>query len=418
MEHATPKPVVLVFPFDLMSHYLRCLQLAQGIRDDFDVRFAQSRRYGDRVREAGFATFDCKSFDADFVMARARQFDFSWLNESDIARVLLSQIRAIRALRPVAVLGDTAPTLKMAAALTRTPYVALMNGYMTKHYVEVRDIPENHPAARFRDKVSSRVFRFLLQVGERQAFKEIQKAFNHVRRRYGLPEQNSYQDELEGDHNLICDDETIFPQQPLPANYRHVGPLYYAGTQEECELKAFLQSGTRRILVNLGSSGDSRKLVLLNQPEFHSYRIIVAGGGNELHGPHVAKRPFVNCSALLDDVDLVICHGGNGAIYQSLAHGVPVLCMSSIFEQIWNLQRIEAMGLGASLAGIASAGELKSVIETWAAHKNSSIFLNIKRRIDVEATTQRFSSFWRETFPLSNADSPRSRNAHEKAGIL
>ena len=29
------KPVILIFPFDLMSHYLRCLQLAEAIKDRF-----------------------------------------------------------------------------------------------------------------------------------------------------------------------------------------------------------------------------------------------------------------------------------------------------------------------------------------------------------------------------------------------
>ena len=33
------KPVVLVFPFDLLSHYTRCIQLAQSIQDEFDISF-------------------------------------------------------------------------------------------------------------------------------------------------------------------------------------------------------------------------------------------------------------------------------------------------------------------------------------------------------------------------------------------
>ena len=37
-----PKKKILFFPFDFYSHFLRCFQLADAVREDFDVYFASS----------------------------------------------------------------------------------------------------------------------------------------------------------------------------------------------------------------------------------------------------------------------------------------------------------------------------------------------------------------------------------------
>ena len=48
------KPLLLIFPFGLLSHYLRCLMLAKHFRDHFRVLFAYDERYADFCRERRF----------------------------------------------------------------------------------------------------------------------------------------------------------------------------------------------------------------------------------------------------------------------------------------------------------------------------------------------------------------------------
>jgi UDP:flavonoid glycosyltransferase YjiC (YdhE family) len=48
--------------------------------------------------------------------------------------------------------------------------------------------------------------------------------------------------------------------------------------------------------------------------------------------------------------DLVICHGGNGTIYQALQHGKPVIGIPTLADQKFNMRRVEALGLGKTLS--------------------------------------------------------------------
>jgi UDP:flavonoid glycosyltransferase YjiC (YdhE family) len=42
----------------------------------------------------------------------------------------------------------------------------------------------------------------------------------------------------------------------------------------------------------------------------------------------------------------VVCHAGNGTIYQALSHGKPVVGVPDFHDQEFNMQRVEARDLG------------------------------------------------------------------------
>jgi UDP:flavonoid glycosyltransferase YjiC (YdhE family) len=390
-----------VFPFDLISHYVRCLQLAEAMQDAREILFAHSKKYAWLVEKAGFGTFACEGFEAEEVMACARRFDFSWLNEGDLERVFLSQVECIRQFQPAAVIGDTAPTLKMAAAQTQTPYLALMNGYMTKYYALVRPIARAHPAARFQEKVPEKIFEKMVEFGERTAFRQVHKPFRMLRKKSGLPAMQTYLDELEGDENLICDLPEFFPQKNLPRNYHVIGPLFHAGEQPEPEILDFLDNGRQSLLISAGSSGTFENFAFLNERDFRKFNIVAAGEANGvLHGDHVLCKRFINNAAILDKIDLVICHGGNGSIYQALAFGAPVLCATSIFEQEWNVQRVVDLQLGASLDGITDRTQLANLIDHWIRQKHTPRFKEMRVKISIDESRARFKQFW-ATLPIS-----------------
>jgi len=139
------KPLLLFFPFEQLAHYLRCLTLAKQLAPHFEIRIAYSQRYKSFIESAGFETFACVGLDADAVLACVKRFDFSWINTNHLEPVLKGQIAAIEKWQPAIVLGDTVPTLKMAAEKTGVPYVSLMNGYMTKHFAGTRAMSWRYP---------------------------------------------------------------------------------------------------------------------------------------------------------------------------------------------------------------------------------------------------------------------------------
>jgi UDP:flavonoid glycosyltransferase YjiC (YdhE family) len=342
---------ILFFPFDLLSHYLRCIVLAKEHfpENNFEVLFLSSSSYSSYVERNGFKTFECSQFDAKKVMECSEKFDFSWLNERDIENVFASQVEVINKLIPDIVLGDTAPSLKMAAEFSGVEYVALMNGYMTKYYSFTRKLSRTHPAYKYSKKLPEKYFDIITEFAERISFKLVHRPFKNLRKRYKLSRVDNYLSEMEGGQNLICDIPDFFPQRDLPDNYKFIQPLIYNPDAHEGAWIETIDKQKPVIFICMGSTGDWRKLSFLNSKAFSKYTIITAGDKEKiLFESHIISRGFVNMDEVLQFSDLMICHGGNGTIYHGLKKGIFMFCLTSHFEQEWNVHALERIKYGKS----------------------------------------------------------------------
>jgi UDP:flavonoid glycosyltransferase YjiC (YdhE family) len=367
------KKTILFFPFNLLAHYLRCLVLARKYdRDQYDIYFLQSDSYDGFVKENGFKTFSAASFDAAHVMRCAEQFDFSWLEESMLEKVLLAQISAIKALKPDLVIGDTAPTLKMATEYTKVEYVALMNGYMSPYYAGQRKISRSHPAYPLLQRIPVPLAKHMTLIGERVSFWKIHAPFRRLRRKYKLKPVFSYLWETQGDQNMICDDNNLFPQKNLPHNYTCIGPLIYRFEDKAAAAwLGMLDPSKETICICMGSSGDWKRLEFLNDPYFSRYNVITAGDLElALYAPHITHREFINLPEVLIHASLMICHGGNGTINAGVLADVYMLCVASNFEQEWNIEALEKQGLGIA-ANDFSTSDWKESIAAAIQHKHA-----------------------------------------------
>lgn len=366
------KPLLLVFPFGLMSHYLRCLMLARHLKAGFTVLFLRHEHYGSFIEQEGFGTFECASDDAEVIMEYIQKFDFSWLNEKALEPVFANQVRIIEQLQPVAVLGDNCPTLKMAAEKTGVTYISLLNGYMSKYYAHTRALSQTHPAKALLAPLPETLVNMMTTAGESVEFYRVHKAFRQIRRQHGLQRKLYYPEELEGDWNLLCDLTELFPQKKLPAHYQVIAPLFYRSDGKVTGIAKQLDQSKKTIVVSMGSSGDWNKLVFLNDPYFAKFNIITAADKNKvLCAKHIISTSFINADEVFPYTNLVISHGGNGTIYQSLYYGIPVLCKTAHFEQEWNAGAVEKAGAGKSLDAISSLTDYISVIEAWISQKNT-----------------------------------------------
>lgn len=332
---------ILIFPFDLLSHYTRCIELAKRYTGA-SIVFATSKRYNHLVLNAGYQLINVETFNPDRVMKCAERFNFSWLNEADIERVFLSQVSAIKELKPTLVIGDMAPTLKMAAEYVGVSCTTLMNGYMSPYYQNVRMPPKTHPVYRYLAVLPP----MLIQFGEQLSFYMLHAPFRRLRTKYKLSNVGTYLLEFEGDTNLICDDASLFPQKELPDHYKFIGPLIYDAGSEGISILDNIPQGKKIIFVSMGSSGNWAPLRFLSMPQYSNFVVVTAGDTHKIiTGSHVLSQPFISLKHILPRVALLICHGGNGTIYQALRYNVPMLCYTSHFEQEWNVQRLEALKL-------------------------------------------------------------------------
>ncbi len=353
------KKTILFFPFNLLSHYLRCLVLADRYHpDEYQIYFISSAEYDEFVLKQGYQVFRAKQFNASEVMRCSRRFDFSWLNPADVEEVMLDQVRAIRELNADVVIGDMAPSLKMAAEITGTHHISLLNAYMTKHYQFTRKISRSHKAYLFLRNFPAPIEEWFTRLGEIIAFKRIQRGFNAIRTKYGLTKISDYLAEMEGNETFVCDSTTLFPLKPLPSSYRVIGPLIYnAAPMDDNQLEEAI-AGRPVFCICMGSTGDWESIRFLNDPFYAKYAIVVTGDTNHvLSAPHIVSFPFVNLDQVLQKCKLMICHGGNGTIYSGIKNRVFMLCLPSHFEQEWNISALERIGFGKSAVDYSE--------ETW-----------------------------------------------------
>jgi len=380
------KQSLLVFPLDIAAHYLRCLGLCKKLSAQFDISFAYSPKYDRFVKKYGFSTFEVCNFNSEEIKVSASSFDFSWLNLRTIKSILESQIAVIAELNPSLVLGDTAFTLKMAAEKTGVPYVSILNGYMTKYCCIARKVSPSHPGYPYSKTMPKKVFNRLSRAIEHSMLKKIHEPFRRVRKELGLSRLFYLLDELEGDFNLICDLPDFFPQKNLPENYEFVGPLFYQGDEEEQEVLDFLENDHLHILVSTGSTGNWKNLNLLCDPVFSDSRIVISGNAsNGIRADNVLSNNFLNHMKIMAKVDIVICHGGNGTVYQALSNGIPLLFFSGNFEQEWNIQRIIELGLGTRLEESFDAFKIREIIDTWIRKRESDSFRQVQQQIQLFA---------------------------------
>ena len=322
----------------------------------FLIYFISSEEYNQYVFKEGYGVFVAKQFNAAEVMRRSRHFDFSWLNRDDLEVVMLDQIRIIKELKADIVIGDMAPTLKIAAELTTVHQISLLNAYMTTHYLSTRKISRSHKAYHLLRILPDILSAFLIKLGERLAFKHIQKEFNYIRDKHGLKKIGDYLLEIEGNETFICDLPELFPLKPLPSTYKVIGPLIYeAPKMDEQQLREAV-SQRPVICVSMGSTGDWESLRFLNRDYFAKYAIITTGDSNNvLSAEHIISFQFTNLDQVLQKSKLMICHGGNGTIYTGMKNGVFMFCLPSHFEQEWNVQALEKGNFGKSAINFSQA---------------------------------------------------------------
>ncbi|MFC2113008.1 glycosyltransferase [Bacteroidota bacterium] len=363
------KSLILVFPFDLMSHFFRSLRVAVSLNDHYEVYMKWSDKYAYWLKKSGLQTFNCVDLNAETALEKTGEFDFSWLNASALEAVFLEQVKVIKEYNPTLVIGDTSFTLKMAAEATGVHYLSILNGYSTRYYKLTRKLSPNHPAARLINWLPDVLLLQIVRIGEAWNFSLILKEFNKVRAKYKLQKTTHFLEELTGNNNVICDLPEIFPQKNLPNTFHFIGPLFHNNEMSGSTILEKLNSNKKTILITMGSSKEWERFKFLNMEEFAKYNVIVVGENNSvMHASFLLKTPFVNFNEVLPKVDLVICHGGNGTVYNALLNKVPVLCHQSNLEQTWNVNRIEELGYGQSLNKI-NPENTHIVINDWIGKK-------------------------------------------------
>jgi UDP:flavonoid glycosyltransferase YjiC (YdhE family) len=203
----------------------------------------------------------------------------------------------------------------------------------------------------------------------------------------------------EGDVNLY-----VYPELADYRRDRPLGPAWHRldssvrHTDEEFSLPpALADSDGALIYFSLGSLGSAdtglmRRVILCLADTPHRY--IVSKG--PLHAeielaPNMWGAEFVPQTSVIPLVDLVITHGGNNTVTESLHFGKPMVVLPLFWDQHDNAQRMHELGLGRRLDTYAhEPDELIGAIESLLGDPLLPARLNgISRRLQDEPGTVR-----------------------------
>ncbi len=188
---------------------------------------------------------------------------------------------------------------------------------------------------------------------------------------------------------------------PREVDYRRARPLSaergwhnlessVRSTDAAWELPEPLASGDGPLVyLSLGSLGSGdvelmRSLIasLADSP----YRVIVSMGPQHTElelASNMAGEEFLPQTSILPQVDLVITHGGNNTVTESLHFGVPMVVLPLFWDQYDNAQRIDETGFGRRLDTYAhDPAELRAAIDGLLADRELAARLEaVSRRL-------------------------------------
>jgi MGT family glycosyltransferase len=210
-------------------------------------------------------------------------------------------------------------------------------------------------------------------VAYRDAHREMHNAFSQFCQERGAPPlpADEFIHESEWLNMYLYPREVDYPRsRPLGPTWHNLEASVRA-TDPAWELPEKLRRDERPLLyLSLGSLGSAdvelmEKLVteLADAP----YRVIVSKGPQASEfdlADNMDGAEFLPQTEILPDVDLVITHGGNNTVTESLYFGKPMVLLPIFWDQHDNAQRIDETGFGRRLDTYRhSAAELIGAID-------------------------------------------------------
>ncbi len=207
----------------------------------------------------------------------------------------------------------------------------------------------------------------------RRTLADLHRDFDSFVRERGAPALP----EMEFNHTSPWLNLWIYPDEADYSRAKALDPSWHdlqssvRATEAGWQLPEPLASGDGPLVyLSLGSLGSAdielmRKLI--GTLASSRYRVIVSKG--PLHdqlelSPNMTGEEFLPQTSILPQVDLVITHGGNNTVTESLHFGRPMVVLPLFWDQHDNAQRIDETGLGIRLDTYGhDPGELSGTID-------------------------------------------------------
>jgi UDP:flavonoid glycosyltransferase YjiC (YdhE family) len=364
------KKRVLVMPDgNWLSHTSRPLEIAKALRKyDCEIIFAGEGRYMALAAAEGFSVEPLLTLDPLRALDCSRRGRANWFLYEFIKSCVEADTVLFRRLQPDLVLTDFRLPTGISCRVAGIPQAVVLNASWTNFYAVQLKAPEHLAFTRI---VGRGVATALMPLLKEFILALDARPFNRYRRELGLPECRNIWEIWRGDLNLIADIPEYGPTQDLPSDYSYIGPIVWEPPPGRCleNWPAGLDPSRPVLYFTMGSTGDPRLFRhAVNLFGDSDYQCIITTGGladlGEVPG-NIHVTDYAPGSMLMRKSDVVICQGGNGTIYQAMKEGVPIIGISTLHDQEFNLERVESLGIGIALSDLRfTSADLMQAVKT------------------------------------------------------
>jgi UDP:flavonoid glycosyltransferase YjiC (YdhE family) len=341
------KKKILFWGEDLtLSHVVRPLVLAGAIRDQYEVIFVTGGRYLNLVESHGFIPRQTWTLSNDTFMQRLSKGKDGWY-PNEISRQVKDELALIEEYSPDLIVGDLRWSLGTSTALTKTPYMSIVNAYWGPYCT----LPVPTPEFPFVKVIGVNLSSKLLPLMAPTIFKKFAKPYNVVRREYGLEEYGEYRDvPTQADWIVYPDIPALAPTDNLPEHHHYLGPVEWSPTSDYPDWWDKLPDDKPIIYLAMGSTGrigvvDTLIASLGEMPV--TVMLSTSGRLSQTSYPsNFHTSNFLPGIEACRRSSLVICNGGAGTIYQAISEKTPILSIPTNADQYYVSEALARQGSG------------------------------------------------------------------------
>lgn len=360
MSEKNKKAKILCLPYShTLSHISRPLAIAQELRRrGHELIFAGESSKTSYIRQEGFTVLPLYEPDPELLYGNIRSGKLCFVSDAEIERMIEADLALFREVKPDLVLSDGRFSAPLSTHIGGHKHAAIVNVSSTE-YRALPYIPFFEQIPPWLIKRDSALWRSLDSFNlrlEMLVFDNVMRIFTRLSHKHGLKKSITATNCLAGkDITLLSDVPEYFPTRNLPENYHYIGPLTWKSASFPPSWWPPNKGNSPLIYVTMGTTGIGdffhKAYELFKSADMAA--IVTTGGqakGLETILGKLYLENFIDGDLVMEACDLVVCHGGNGTIYQALQHGKPIIGIPTIPDQKFNMRRVEALGLGRSLS--------------------------------------------------------------------
>lgn len=287
----------------------------------------------------------------------------AWFRSSGLLDTCIqAEIDLIKTYRPHRVVGVFRFTLKVSTAVVGIPYDAVSCGCMMPEVSEILGYGQGEAGETDQALYLNNFFKF--------AGKHMAAAME----RHRIPPLWDIRDYLVGDRTHLWDFPQFMPLAKTDGRH-HVGPISWKQWPDRGKPpEPFPNNGRQMAVISLGTRQAGRSVAKKTARCLMAcgFNVLFACGGDTALMDILPEATRLRCwrfaplENLLDHAKLLVCHGGQMTIFESLRHQVPVLVIPSHPEQAHNGVCVERIKCGARLTPpVAFKGDQQAYIDAY-----------------------------------------------------